>query len=84
MSLQNNTVATKQERNPAYFKSMPDEADVYAVAKAFDLQDSSGALHHALKKILLCGQRNGGKGKVQDIKEARVSITRWLELEDEL
>jgi hypothetical protein len=38
-------------------------------------------LFHALKK-LDAGKRGGGKGKLKDIKEARDSLNRYLEIEE--
>jgi hypothetical protein len=70
---------------PKYYKSTQGmtEVDVYAVLKIFDIQDPSGALHHATKKLLLSGVRTGGKTKQQDITEARDTLNRWLELNKE-
>lgn len=71
-----------------YFKPVPEgvsEIDVYMVHKMFNLQDPCGALHHASKKILLCGERTGGKSKLNDIIEARDALNRWINLhKDEL
>lgn len=68
-----------------YFKNVSnlDEVDVYAVHHVFNIQDPSGAIHHASKKLLLSGVRTGGKSKYKDIKEARDSLNRWLELNPE-
>lgn len=76
------SLATKY---PKYYKSTQGmtEVDVYAVLKIFDIQDPSGALHHAAKKLLLSGVRTGGKTKQQDITEARDTLNRWLELNKE-
>ncbi|QDB70881.1 hypothetical protein [Pseudomonas virus PBPA162] len=66
-----------------YFKPVPEgvsEIDVYMVHKMFNLQDPSGALHHASKKILLCGERTGGKSKLKDITEARDALSRWINI----
>lgn len=67
---------------PKYYKPVGTltEVDVYAVHKLFDLQDASGALHHASKKLLLSGVRTGGKSSYKDIEEARDTLTRWLQL----
>lgn len=56
--------------------------DVYAICKLYNLQDSSGALHHALKKILCPGKRSGGKSQMRDIKEAIASLNRFVDLHD--
>ena len=37
-------------------------------------------LCHASKKLLLSGVRTGGKSLEQDVKEARDSLNRWLEM----
>lgn len=67
---------------PKYFKCVKelDEVDVYLVHDIFQLADYSGCLHHASKKILLPGVRTGGKTRYQDIKEARDTLNRWLEI----
>lgn len=49
--------------------------DVYDVCLAFGL-DAMRA--HAVKKILVPGQRNGGKSAVQDIEEAVWSLQELL------
>ena len=71
---------------PKYYKDvrMLDELDVYAVHQVFNIQDPSGAIQHASKKLLLSGVRTGGKSKRDDIKEARDTLTRWLELDAQL
>lgn len=70
------------EKYPAYYKSVShlSEVDVYAIHQLFDIQDPSGAIQHASKKLLLSGVRTGGKSPYQDIKEARDTLNRWLEL----
>jgi len=73
------------ERYPKYYKSVGDltEVDVYAVHFLFQIQDPSGAIQHASKKLLLSGVRTGGKSQFKDIKEARDTLTRWLQLNPE-
>ena len=63
-----------------YFKDVADldELDVYMVCELFGVQDPSGATQHALKKLLLPGQRGAGKGLLMDLKEARDSIVRRI------
>ena len=63
---------------------MLDELDVYAVHQVFNIQDPSGAIQHASKKLLLSGVRTGGKSKRDDIKEARDTLTRWLQLDEQM
>ena len=68
------------ELYPKYYKDFSDvdEADVYLVHDRFNIQDPSGCLHHASKKLLLSGVRTGGKSKYKDVKEARDTLNRWL------
>lgn len=72
-------------RYPQYYKSLHGlvEIDVYAVHQLFAINDPSGAIQHASKKLLLSGVRTGGKSMYADVKEARDSLTRWLELNPE-
>ena len=74
------------EKYPEYYKSTKGmtEVDVYAVHAMFNVQDASGALQHASKKILLSGVRTGGKTQLEDIKEARDTLTRFLELAEQM
>lgn len=69
---------------PNYYKELPNvtHLDAYAVCKLFPVKDDSGAIDHARKKLLLAGTRNGGKPAAQDIKEAIISLQRYLELEE--
>lgn len=73
---------TLSQRYPKYYKPVGEltEVDVYAVHQLFSLEDVSGCIHHASKKLLLSGVRTGGKTKQQDIREARDTLNRWLEL----
>lgn len=70
------------ELYPKYFKDVSNltEVDVYEIHELFQVQDYSGAIHHASKKLLLSGVRTGGKSKYQDIKEARDTLNRWLQI----
>lgn len=72
------------EKYPQYYKKVGDlrEVDVYAVHHIFDIQDPSGAIQHASKKLLLSGVRTGGKSAMDDVKEARDTLTRWLQLNE--
>lgn len=54
--------------------------DVYRVMGLFEVDDA--CLSHAGKKILCSGQR-GVKDKKKDIEEARNSLNRWLEMQQE-
>ena len=70
------------DKYPKYYKSTNGlaEVDVYAVHKLFNIQDPSGAIQHASKKLLLSGVRTGGKSAFDDIREARDTLNRWMEL----
>jgi hypothetical protein len=70
------------QQYPQYYKSVEhlDEIDVYVVHHLFNIQDPSGAIQHASKKLLLSGVRTGGKTQLKDIKEARDTLTRWLQI----
>ena len=67
---------------PKYYKSVEgmEEIDVYAVHHLFKITDPSGCIQHASKKLLLSGVRTGGKSAYDDIREARDTLTRWLQL----
>lgn len=68
-----------------YFKDVSklNEVDVYRVCELFDVNDPSGATQHAIKKLLLPGQRGAGKGRRKDIQEAVDTLTRLIEIMDE-
>lgn len=72
------------EQYPAYYKPIGNIAriDVYGVHDLFEINDPSGALQHASKKILLAGARTGGKPALQDIREARDSLNRYILLQE--
>lgn len=70
---------------PKYYKDVRgiDEIDVYKTHELFGIDDPSGAIHHASKKLLLSGARTGGKSKYDDVREARDTLTRWLDMIEE-
>lgn len=74
----------KEAKYKAYFKDVSklDEVDVYLVCKIFNIQDPSGCTQHAIKKLLLPGVRTGGKSELDDIKEARDTLNRRIEIHD--
>ena len=81
----NSKIAPRQsmsQKYPKYYKNVEHlkEVDVYTVHKLFDINDPSGCIQHASKKLLLSGVRTGGKSAVDDIKEARDTLTRYLQL----
>lgn len=76
------TEKTTAQKYPKYYKSVThlDEIDVYQVHNLFNIQDPSGAIQHASKKLLLSGVRTGNKTQYKDIQEARDTLNRWLEM----
>ena len=74
--------SSMSELYPKYYKDFSDvdEADVYLVHDRFKIEDHSGCLQHASKKLLLSGVRTGGKSKYDDVREARDTLNRWLEI----
>lgn len=70
------------QKYPKYYKSVKglEAIDVYTVHQLFNIEDPSGCIQHASKKLLLSGVRTGGKSKIEDIKEARDTLTRFLQL----
>jgi hypothetical protein len=69
------------ERYPEQYKSLGDltEIDIFAVHHLFQIQDPSGCLQYASRKLLI-----GGMPNFSDIREARDTLTRWLQLNQEL
>lgn len=66
-----------------YYKKVPEGVeyiDVYRVLEMFDVTNPSIA--HAVKKLLVAGGR-GHKDIKKDIKEAIVSLSRWVEMREE-
>lgn len=65
-----------------YFKDVRNlnEIDVYRVLKLFDVTDP--CIQHAVKKLLVAGGR-GAKNFVRDIREARDSLGRCLDMHNE-
>ena len=71
------------EKYPAYFKDVSklESIDVYRVHRLFGVNDP--VIHHASKKLLMAGGRTGEKFEIDDVREARDSLTRWLAMEEE-
>ena len=71
------------EKYPAYYKDVSHltSIDVYRVHRLFEVSDP--VIHHASKKLLMAGSRTGEKFEIDDIREARDSLTRWLDMEEE-
>lgn len=60
--------------------SQYDTIDVYALCKIFDIQDPSGCTQHAIKKLLVTGQR-GHKDRLNDLQDVIDTVKRLIELE---
>jgi len=54
--------------------------DVYGVCWKFKVQDDSGCIQHAVKKLLLSGGR-GSKDRLTDLNEAVDTLNRLIEIE---
>ena len=73
------------ELYPKYFKQLPSgvdpaEIDTYTINKMFPVDDPTGCIIHARKKLLIPGVRSGGKSMLQDITEARDTLNRFIAL----
>ena len=66
-----------------YFRDVSylDHIDVYRVHELFNVIDH--ALCHASKKLLTAGMRTGNKSEEHDVREARDTLNRWLEMRGE-
>lgn len=66
--------AAEQARKfPAYWREIPASwryIDTYRINELFPVDDASGAVLHARKKLLVCGTRTGGKAAATDLREA--------------
>ena len=72
-----------ERKHSHYFKDVRhlDYIDVYQVCKLFPVDDDSGAITHATKKLLVAGGRGAGKDMIKDITEARDTLNRYLQIE---
>lgn len=71
------------DKYPKYHKRLPEgttSIDTYMVNKLFPVADDTGCIIHARKKLLIPGVRTGGKSMVDDVREARDTLTRWLQI----
>jgi hypothetical protein len=70
-----------QEVYNHYYKPVPyTHVDVYRVLQLFGVIDP--CLQHAVKKILVAGQR-GGKNVADDVREAIATLKRWQAMRQE-
>ncbi len=67
---------------PHYFRDVSHlgEIDVYRLLELFDVTDH--AIGHAVKKLLAAGAR-GAKDRDSDVREAKATLHRWLEMRAE-
>lgn len=56
--------------------------DVYAICKIFGVQDESGCIQHAIKKLLVAGGR-GYKDRQTDLQNVVDTIERLIEIESQ-
>lgn len=70
-------------KHTAYYKNVSHlkEVDVYRILDLYQVK--SPAIQHAIKKLLVSGNRGGGKSVEQDYKEAFESIKRALDMIEE-
>jgi hypothetical protein len=69
-------------KDPRQYREVGDltELDVYAVHMLFEINDPSGCIQHASRKLLLFGGLAENETAYADVEEARDTLTRWLEL----
>lgn len=67
-------------RHSHYFKDVSSlkSVDVYRVLDLFGV--THPCAQHAIKKLLMAGQRGGGKDLERDVREAGDTINRWLQM----
>lgn len=81
--LREDPLASEIEAYPAYWRPLPAHwkaMDFYRVRELFPLPAGfeSARLDHALKKLLIPGNRTGGKSVYKDLKEAHATLGQWL------
>jgi hypothetical protein len=77
---------TEEIKHSHYFKDVSrlKWLDVYMLGHLFNVQDhGTGCLTHALKKIVVSGQR-GYKDQSKDVQEAIDTLTRYLAILKEI
>jgi hypothetical protein len=65
---------------PEYFVDVEDnsEIDIYKVHQLFNIQDPSGCIQSASKRLLMSSTHAGDS--ISNITKARDTLNRWLEL----
>ncbi len=76
------TCKLDERKHNHYFKSVAGltEIDVYRVLELFEVSDH--ALGHAIKKLLVAGDR-GVKDQYRDVQEAADTLQRWMQMVNE-
>lgn len=76
------TASASVDKYPYHFRSVEHlyEVDVYVIHHLFEINDPSGAIQEASRKLLLSSSQGTGKPDFQNILEARDILTRWLEI----
>jgi hypothetical protein len=75
---QQDTAIHSTTRNHShYFKSVEHlkHIDVYRILGLYNV--TNPCLQHAIKKLLVAGERGAGKDPTQDVQEAIDSLERW-------
>lgn len=73
--------AQQSEKYPAYWRAIPahwTHLDTYRINELFPVDDDSGAILHARKKLLLPGVRTGDKGMLKDVQEAASTLQCYI------
>lgn len=72
-----------KEEHPHYYKDVSGlkTIDIYRILALFNVTDPT--LQHAIKKLLVAGQRGAGKDQLVDVGEALASLRRFFEMHNE-
>jgi len=70
-----------ERKHSHYYKDVSglDYIDVYAVCDLFEVDDPSGCMQHAIKKLLCSGKR-GVKSSEKDLQEAVDTLQRKIDM----
>ena len=77
---------TDQRKSTKYRKQIPsgmEYLDVYRVCALFNVQDTTGGIHQAIKKLLAAGNR-GYKNREEDLQEAIDAIQEVMKIDKEI
>lgn len=75
-------VGSQDKAHGHYYKDISkfDELDVYLLCKIYNIQDETGCIHHALKKLLVLGGR-GHKDRKTDLQNAIDTLVRLQQID---